>query len=159
MITAFNFHELKALGRLPSPSGTALAIMGIVQQDDATIEQLVHLGKADLALSGSVLGFANSAAFGARRSIATVQDAAMLMGMQSIKNIALSLSLFDKSSQGNCAGFDYVRYWSQSLAVAVAIAIAALTARERTASPDEAFTLGLLSDIGKLALASVWPDD
>jgi HD-like signal output (HDOD) protein len=84
-----------------------------------------------------------------------VQDAAMLMGMQSIKNIALSFSLFDKNSQGNCAGFDYVRYWSQSLAVAVA----ALTARERTASPDEAFTLGLFSDIGKLALVSVWPDD
>lgn len=156
MNAAFNFHELKATGRLPSPSGTALAIMKLAQQDDATIHQVAQLVKADPALSGSILGFANSAAFGARRPIATVQDAAMLMGIESVRNIALSLSLLDKNSQGNCHGFDYALYWSQSLAVAVAIA--ALTMRERTVPPEEAFTLGLLSDIGSLALASAWPD-
>lgn len=156
MITAFNFYELIATGRLPTPSGTALAIMKLVQQDDATIQQVVQLVKADPALSGSILSFANSAAFGARRSIATVQDAAMLMGMQSVRNIAMSLSLIAKHSQGNCPGYDYARYWSQSLAVAVAIA--ALTARERTVPPEEAFTLGLLSNIGSLALATAWPD-
>lgn len=156
MNTTFNFHELKASGRLPSPSGTALAIMKLVQQDDATIHQVTHLVKADPALSGRILSFINSAAFGTRRPIATVQDAAMLMGMQAVRNIALSFSLVDKNTQGNCPGFDYALYWSQSLAVAVSIA--SLTARERTVSPEEAFTLGLLSDIGRLALVSAWPE-
>ncbi len=157
MITAFNFNELIATGRLPSPSGTAQAIIKLVQQDDATVQQVAQLVKADPALSGSILGFANSAAFGARRSVATVQDAALLMGMQSIRNIALSLSLLTQYRQGQCLGFEYPRYWSQSLAVAVALA--ALTERERTAPPEEAFTLGLLSDIGSLALACAWPDN
>ncbi len=156
MITAFNFHELKVSGRLPSPSDTALAIMKLVQRDDSTIQQVVQLVKGDPALSGRILYFANSAGFGARRTIATVQDAAMLMGMKTVRNIALSLSLIDRHSQGFCQGFDYAQYWSQSLTMAVSIS--ALTARERTVPPEEAFTLGLLSDIGSLALATVWPE-
>ncbi|MDP3902781.1 MAG: diguanylate cyclase [Methylococcaceae bacterium] len=52
--------------------------------------------------------------------------------------------------------FDYGAYWAQALAMAVAIA--AITARERTVTPEEAFTLGLLSDIGRLALATAWSE-
>lgn len=156
MINEFNFHELKAAERLPSPSGTALAIVKLVQRDDATMQQVAQLVKIDPALSGRILRFVNSAAFGARRPIANVQDAVMMMGMQAVRNFALSLSLIGNNSTGNCLKFDYVAYWSQSLAMSVAIA--AITARERTVLPEESFTLGLLSDIGRLALATAWSE-
>lgn len=156
MINEFNFHELKATERLPSPSGTALAIVKLVQQDDASIQQVAQLVKIDPALSGRILRFVNSAAFGARRPIANVQDAVMMMGMQAVRNIALSLSLIGNNSTGNCSEFDYAAYWSQSLAMSVAIA--AITTRERTVLPEESFTLGLLSDIGRLALATAWSE-
>jgi len=156
MINEFNFHELKAAERLPSPSGTALAIVKLVQRDDATMQQVSQLVKIDPALSGRILRFVNSAAFGARRPIANVQDAVMMMGMQAVRNIALSLSLIGNNSTGNCSEFDYAAYWSQSLAMSVAIA--AITTRERTVLPEESFTLGLLSDIGRLALATAWSE-
>jgi len=156
MSTEFDFHELKASERLPSPSGTALAIIKLVQRDDATMQQVAQLVKIDPALSGRILRFANSAAFGARRPIANVQDAVMMMGMQAVRNFALSLSLIGNNSTGNCPGFDYAAYWSKSLAMSVAIA--AITARERTVVPEEAFTLGLLADIGRLALATAWSE-
>ena len=38
------------------------------------------------------------------------------------------------------------------------MAIAAITAHERAVAPEEAFTVGLLSEIGRLALACAWPD-
>ncbi|MDO9142507.1 MAG: HDOD domain-containing protein, partial [Methylobacter sp.] len=151
MTSEFNLNELKAADRLPSPSGVALAIMRLVQESDATLQQLVQLVKADPALSGRILRFANSAAFGARRPIADVQTAVMMMGMQAVRNFALSLSLMNNSNQVLCPGFDYPAYWSRSLAVSVSIA--AITARELTVVPEESFTLGLLSDIGSLALA------
>lgn len=156
MNTEFSFHELKAGKRLPSPSGLALAIMQLLQKDDATVQKLTELVKADPALTARILSFVNSAAFGARRPIAAVYDAVMMMGMQSVRNFALSLSIVSNNRAGQCSGFDYGIYWAQALAMAVAIA--AITARERTASPEEAFTLGLLSDIGRLALATAWPD-
>ena len=156
MNTEFSFHELKAAKYLPSPSGLALAIMQLVQKDDATVQKLAELVKADPALTARILSFANSAAFGARRPIATVNDAVMMMGMRSVRDFALSLSLVSYNRGGHCPGFDYGVYWAQALVMAVAIA--AITARERTVASEEAFTLGLLSDIGRLALATAWPD-
>ncbi len=156
MNAEFSFHELKAGERLPSPSGLALAIMQLVQKDDATVQKLAELVKADPALTARILSFVNSAAFGARRPIATINDAVMMMGMQPVRNFALSLSLVSNNRGGHCPGFDYGVYWAQALAIAVAIA--AITAHERTVAPEEAFTLGLLSDIGRLALATAWSD-
>jgi diguanylate cyclase (GGDEF)-like protein len=152
----FNLNELKAADRLPSPSGTALAIMQLVQQSDATVQQVSQLVKVDPALSGRILRFANSAAFGARRPIADIQTAVMMMGMQTVRNFALSLSLIGSNSKGHCPEFDYEAYWSRSLAMSVSIA--AITAREVTVVPAESFTLGLLSDIGGLALATAWSE-
>jgi Predicted signal transduction protein len=152
----FNFNELKAAERLPSPSGTALAIMQLVQQSEATVQQVSQLVKVDPALSGRILRFANSVAFGAPRPIADVQSAVMMMGMQAVRNFALSLSLIGSNSKGHCSGFDYGAYWSRSLAISVSIA--AIAARERSVAPEEAFTLGLLGDIGSLALATVWSE-
>ena len=156
MNTEFDFNELKAADRLPSPSGTALAIFQLVQKDDATVQQLTQLVKVDPALSGRILRFANSAGFGARRPIADVQVAIMMMGMQAVRNFALCLSLIGNHSKGHCSGFDYQAYWSRSLAMAVSIA--AITAREVTVVPAESFTLGMLSDIGRLALATAWSE-
>jgi two-component system, cell cycle response regulator len=156
MNTEFNLNELKIADRLPSPSGTALAIMQLVQQSDATVQQVSQLVKVDPALSGRILRFANSAAFGARRPIADVQTAVMMMGMHTVRNFALSLSLISNNSKGHCRGFNYEAYWSRSLAMSVAIA--AITSRETTVVPAESFTLGLLSDIGSLALATAWSE-
>ncbi|WP_432742767.1 diguanylate cyclase [Methylobacter sp. G7] len=152
----FNLNELKAADRLPSPSGTALAIMQLVQQNDATVHQVSELVKVDPALSGRILRFANSAAFGARRPVADVQTAVIMMGMQAVRNFALSLSLIGNHSKGHCPGFDYDAYWSRSLAISVAIS--AITTKEVTVVSAESFTLGLLGEIGSLALATAWSE-
>ncbi len=157
MKTEFNFHELKAAERLPSPSGIALAIMKAIQRPDSNLEQIAQLVKSDPALSGRVLKFANSAAFGSPRSVVNVRDAVMMMGMQAVRNFALSLSLVaSKDTKSHCSGFDYATYWSRSLAKGVSLA--RLSIKNRIISPEESFTLGLLADIGRLGLATAWPE-
>ncbi len=157
MTIAFNFDEVKAAGNLPSPSGTALAIMKFVQREDASVQKLAQLVRVDPALSGRIIGLANSVAMGGRRPVADIQEAVLRVGMNAVKNFALSLSLIDGYGSGQCKGFPYERFWSESLLLGVLLS--SLTVRERTVVPEEAFTLGLLSDIGRLALATAWPDD
>ena len=48
--------------RLPSPSGVALAIMDLWQDERTTIQQLAQLVQTDPALCGRLLKLANSAA-------------------------------------------------------------------------------------------------
>jgi HD-like signal output (HDOD) protein len=72
-----------------------------------------------------------------------------------VRNVSLGFSLLSSNRSGRCKAFDYDAHWSQSLATAVACkAVAQLVGGVQ---PDEAFTLGLLSGIGRLALASVHP--
>ena len=93
MSIEFNFSQLKAAERLPSPSGTAYTIMQLLKKDNTTVQQLANTAKSDPALTSRILSFANSAAFGARRPIADVTEAVRMMGMQAVRNFALSLSL------------------------------------------------------------------
>lgn len=76
----FNFHELKANDRLPTPSGTALAIMRLLQQDNATAQDLARHVQTDPALTGRLLRLANSPLAGTRRPVASVMDAVVQIG-------------------------------------------------------------------------------
>jgi diguanylate cyclase (GGDEF)-like protein len=156
MTQTFNFHELKTSNRLPSPSGTALEIMKLLQRDDVKIDQVAQLIKLDPALSGRILQLSNSAAMGSSRAISNINEAIMMMGMTAVKNFALSLSLVGNDSYNRCPNFNYPAYWSKSLATAVVIST--LSRRERVISAEETFTLGLLMDIGRLALATAWSE-
>ena len=157
MTAEFNFYELKHSGRLPSPSGAALRILQLIKSDETTVVDLAHTLKTDPALTSRILTFANSAAFGSRRPIVNVTEAAQMMGMRALGNLALSLSLVGNNLKGPCKEFDYNAYWMQSLAFAVSLA--AITTKQTTVAPEEAFTIGLLSEIGQLALATVWPEE
>lgn len=57
--------------------------------------------------------------------------------------------------KGRCEKFDYSEFWSDSLGRAVAARH--LAACISALSPEEALTCGLLSQVGRLALATVFP--
>jgi len=151
------FDELKTSGKLPSPSGVALAIIELCRRDGVSIDEIAHAVRADPALSGRLIKFANAAAHGPRRPVVAVPDAVRLVGINMVRQLVLGFSLLGQYSSGPCKAFDYQRFWSRSLAVA--IAASALCMRVRGAPPDEAFTCGLLSAVGTLALATIYPSE
>lgn len=149
------FDELKATGQLPSPQGVALAILKLMQQDDVTLQDIAHVIQTDPALTGRLIKFANSAHSGTRRPIVSISEAVMFIGLPMVRQLVLGLSVLSGSRVGKCKAFDYDEFWSRSLATA--IANQALSARAKTAA-EETFTCGLLSNIGSLAMATLFPD-
>lgn len=150
-------QELKAMGDLPSPKGAALAVMRLTRKDGVSIAELARTVQTDPALVGRLIKAANSSQLGAHRPVAAVQDALILLGIPTVRYLSMSFSLLSGYRQGQCANFDYRRFWSHSLACAVAAQ--ALAAQVRAAPPDEAFCVGLLSRVGELALATAFPAD
>ena len=147
-------EELRNTGRLPSPGGVALKLMELTRREDVTAGELARTLQMDPALVGRVLRAANSAANGARAAV-SIPDAIVRIGFAGVRRLAMGFSLVERNGAGACKEFDYTAFWSRSLAVAVA---ADRLAREtRAAAGDEAFTLGLLHDVGALALATVHP--
>lgn len=150
------FDELKTTGKLPSPSGVALRIMELCRKDDVGVPELAKVVQADPALTGRLVKFANSAMAGPRRPVVAIADAIRVLGMNTVRQLALGFSVLGQHRAGACPGFDYNVFWSRSLASA--IGANALCLRTRAAAADEAFTCGLLLRIGSLALASLYPE-
>lgn len=150
------FQDLKATGNLPSPQGVALKLLELADRDDVTTAELARALKADPALTGRVLKAANCAAQGGR-PVAFVDEAVVRLGFRSVRQLALAFSLIDRHQTGACPAFDYAGFWSHALATAVAAQL--LAAYGRTVPADECFTLGLLHNVGALALATVHAQD
>jgi two-component system, cell cycle response regulator len=151
------FEELKASGLLPSPKGVALAVMQLAQDENTTNAEIARTIKVDPALSGRLVKAANTAQFGGRRAVASVPDAVVVLGLTTVRQLALGFSLVSDYRGGKCSAFDYEGFWSRSLVTA--LAMQAIAARTRVAAPEETFLIGLLSRIGCLALASVYPQE
>ncbi|MEZ5458249.1 MAG: HDOD domain-containing protein [Steroidobacteraceae bacterium] len=148
------FEDLKQSGRLPSPGGVALKLLDLASRDDVTSAELARVLQGDPSLAGRVLKVANAAAAGTR-PVVSIGDAVVRIGFRSVRQLAMGFSLMERSATGDCEGFDYRRYWSRSLATAVAAERIGRDARSIPA--DECFTLGLLHDVGSLALATLYP--
>lgn len=148
-------EQLRSNGQLPTPKGVALAIMDICRRDDATTDAIARVVQTDPALSGRLLRLANAAAVHGGRPVAAIPEAIMRLGLGTVRQVAMGFSLVDQYQQGPCKAFDYARFWSHSLLMAVAAQ--ALGAVSRVGSPDEMFACGLLARIGCLALATVHP--
>jgi HD-like signal output (HDOD) protein len=142
------------LERLPSPGPVALRLSELANRVDVTLSEFVRTLRSDPALTGRVLKFANSAAVAARRAT-SIDQAVVRIGLGGVRRLALAFSVVDGHRTGPCAAFDYQAHWAQSLARA--IAAEQLAKRGNFAPPEDCFTLGLLSGIGSLALATVHP--
>ena len=149
-------EQIRLSGQLPSPHGIALAILEISSRDSATLAEIARVVQTDPALSGRLIKLANSASHFAR-PVVTVQEAVVRQGMNTVRQLALGFSLLDQYRSGVCTAFDYQRYWSHSLLLA--LSMQALGARVHVAAADELFVCGLLAQVGKLALATVYPDE
>ena len=150
------YATLKATGKLPSPKGVALSIIRLLQREDFRIADLVHLVQSDPAIAGRILYFANAAAFGRSRPIVSLQRAIVALGSFRVRDLVIGLSVMYSHRSGQCAAFDYERFWGHSLATGIACQELAHFAQIPS---EEIFTLGLLARIGELALATLFPEE
>ena len=157
VIADSRFAELKTTGKLPSPSGVAMAVIELCRRETISVEDIGRAVRADPALSGRLIKFANSALHGTRRPVVSVPDAVRMVGVSTVRQLVLGFSLLGQYRDGMCRVFDYQRFWSHSLAMA--IAADALAQGVRCASPEETFSCGLLAGVGRLALATLYPSE
>jgi diguanylate cyclase (GGDEF)-like protein len=156
-IESAGLDELRTSDKLPSPSGIALEILKLTRDENTSSEQLGKVLVRDPALAGQVLKYANSAQIRTGKEVKTVAEAVTRLGTTTVRQLALGFSLLASARSGPCESFDYTGFWTGSLASAVGAQV--LSQHLPGVVADEAFTCGLLGQIGRLCLASVHPED
>ncbi|MBI1337872.1 MAG: HDOD domain-containing protein [Phycisphaera sp.] len=146
--------------RLPSLPTIAIEVIELVQQKDVNIKQIAHTISHDPALSSKILKTVNSSFYGQAHSISTISHALVILGLNSVKTLALGFSLVGNLKETGGDGLDHVAFWKRSLFTATA----ARTLAQNFGLPqqEEVFLGGLLQDLGLLALSQTlnreyWP--
>jgi diguanylate cyclase (GGDEF)-like protein len=142
--------QIKGDPQLPSLPAVAVQVLELAKQSNATAAGVAKVISSDPALVAKVLKTVNSSFYGLSHQVSTINHAIVLLGMQTVKTLALGFSLASSLNSKKSAKFDYVRFWRQSLFSAVAARTLAKVVQSK--EPEEAFLAGLLSDIGTLAM-------
>jgi diguanylate cyclase (GGDEF)-like protein len=144
------------IGRLPTLPGVAVKILQAMQRDTPSLKEISDIISTDAPLSAKVLQAVNSPFYGLATKISSVSHAMTYLGLNTVKNLALSFSLMQQLRKNNQHVLNYVQFWKDSLVGAVAAKLVA--ERISRKHGENAFFLGLLQDIGVLILADSFPE-
>jgi len=150
-----NLHEkiLLEVDGLPSLPQVVIKLQELLRDPDVEFRRLARIIEMDPGLTANILQLANSALLGWSGEVSSLQSAVVRLGTKRIYEMILCLSVADlvrRPIRGYGMAGDVL--WLHSIAVATcADELAKLL---RLKSVADAFTAGLLHDIGKIALGT-----
>jgi putative nucleotidyltransferase with HDIG domain len=122
----------------------------MAEDERSAAMDLASVLSSDQALTAKLLKLSNSAYYGYARRIGNVREAVILLGMRTVRSVAIASSIIDAFNVAEIEGFDRDLFWAHSVCVGL---VAEAVAREtRIGRPEDAFTAGVLHDVGKLAM-------
>jgi len=144
-----------SLDSMPMLPEVASYVLKIALEDDVSVARLAGLIEKDQTLTARILCVANSSYYKRSRTIYTVRDAAVVLGLDAIKTLALGLCVLDIFPQSSDSAFDYAGFWRHCLGCAVYARNMMSATNESLAS--KAFSAALLHDIGKVVINQTQP--
>ena len=146
---------IDGIEKLPTLPGIAMQILEAVQNEEPNIDEISDIISTDPPLSVKVLRLVNSSFYNLPAKITSVLHGIKMLGINTVKNIALGFSLVNTYQSQKSNGFDYTCFWKNSLIGAVSAKL--LTEKLHPELLDNAFFMGLLQNIGTLTFAHCMP--
>jgi HD-like signal output (HDOD) protein len=127
----------------------AVAFRVLELSDDAkfSAHELASLIASDQALTSKILRLANSPFYGFARRITTVRDAVVLLGFRTVRQSTLAACVVGDVRRST--SLDYDAFWQFCVATGM---LSEVLARTEGRYQDQAFTAGVLHQVGVLAL-------
>jgi HD-like signal output (HDOD) protein len=155
---ALNRKQLiEMVGTIPAFPQSVNQVIAMTSSADCPPKKLVQVIERDPILTIKVLKLVNSAFFGLSKEVISVQHSVVYVGLNTVKNVAISVAMSGVLPKTNEAGLDMAMFWKNSLAVGV---IAKMLAEKHRVPPNETadyFVAGLLHNIGKVLFAHFFP--
>jgi putative nucleotidyltransferase with HDIG domain len=149
---------LERLDELPPLPAVAAKVLALAEDQRTSAIDLAHVLSTDQALTAKLIRISNSAFYGFARRVSTVREAVVVLGFRQVRQVALGMSMMSafRLPTRLASVFDLDLFWGHS--VAVAVAAEAIAKRTRAARPEDAFTAGILHDIGRLGFCVLEPE-
>lgn len=141
----------------PSPPTLYFKVLAELKSAHTSVERIAELIQTDFAVTTRLIQLVNLVGYGRRQAVTSLADAIQILGLETVKSQVLAVQAVVRLDDSAESSLGTEQIWKHASAVAErARRIALYQTRDRTVA-DQAFTAGLLHDLGRLLFASNFP--
>ena len=144
---------MTAVERMPAFPKSVQSILEMTRNINCLPKELVSVIEKDPVMTVKILRVINSAYYSLPNKITSVGQSVVYLGINTIKNLALSFAAVGILPRFNTTGFDIQRYLMHSLTVAAVARILCEKYARGELDPTDCYIAGLLHDFGKVVFA------
>jgi len=161
MVSTDNINlQILKIKNLPELSAASMKIIDAVNDPDISINDLATVISVSPVLVGRLLGLANSAYFGCAGEITDLRVAIIhVLGLNLVKSLTLGVLLNLALDTRKCSQFNSERFWMDALLTATLSQQFSQLMRDKAVVPSNAYTAGLLLNIGLIVAIYLLPEE
>jgi len=146
------------LGTLPSFPSLYTEVLKDLGSLNSSIDHIADTIAKDPAMTAKMLQIVNSAAVGLARKIGSPFEAVEFLGFGMVRSLVLSAHIFSCFERTSPKGFSITQLWDHSVKSALIARMILQSEPAGSADANDAYTTGMLHDVGKLMLANSLPE-
>jgi HD-like signal output (HDOD) protein len=140
---------------IPSLPTLYMEIKQEAQSDTSSLKSIGAIIAKDMGMTAKILQLVNSAFFGAPRTLSNPEEAVSLLGLERVQALILTVHVFSQfTTAAGGSGFQVDRLWGESMGIGALARAIAVDEKLPPHKVEQAYTAGLLHDVGMLVLAS-----
>lgn len=143
---------------IPTIPSTLLEINRVVASPQGSAKEAAGVIEKDPALGAKVLRLVNSSIYAPKTPVSSIGLACSILGLKVLKNVVVQATVMQQFGNVQALqGFDPKELWDHSFKTAVAARMIAVRARHVGLDREDAYTCGLVHDVGKMVLLDSRP--
>ena len=135
------------------------ALSQLIRAENSVGSQIAEIIRRDPSLTSRLLKIVNSVFFSLNQTVNNIEEAVLYLGLRQIREFALATPVIE--DMGNLSGVlseeDWKEIWKHSIATAI-ITREVLSIANMPYEDDTDYILGLVHNIGKIVMASAFPE-
>jgi putative nucleotidyltransferase with HDIG domain len=143
---------------LPSTPKTFQDMLTCLQQPGVQAVDVARIVARDVAMTANIMKLVNSAFFGVRQPITSVDGAVRYLGLDTVGALVLGDGIFHNQPVPDIPGFSLERLWEHSLRTASTARSIALHEKLPAPQVEMAYLAALLHDVGRIVFATKTAD-
>lgn len=148
-----------AVEKMPAFPKSVQRILELTRDINCLPKDIVAVVEKDPVITIKILKIVNSPFYSLPNKITSINQSVVYMGINTIKNLALSFSTVGMLPPTNAAGFNIQDYLMHSLATANLSRQLCEQFADGEADPTDGYIAGLLHDFGKVVFAQFMPEE
>lgn len=150
-------RQVARMETLPGLPTVYARITQALKDPECSIQQVGDIIAQDIGMTAKILQLVNSAFYGLARHVSGPAEAAVYLGLDTIRALVLTIGLFSDFAQSGIPSQVVQSLYDHSIKTGNLARDIALSASLGKEHQDDAFMAGLLHDLGKLVLAYHMP--